>query len=190
MTLYTLDYNQVASKESILWQMYSRNNLYKFNTTHGTVDATDIIKRVNAKRVLDYGCGYGHSLDSISNIVSVQKYDPFVPEFSTRPTGKYDLVVAYNVLGCVETECFDEVMDDLYSLTGKLLLLNIPCNGFYHRDKDWYLDKFENNSKFKLLSSNYTEETFTSIRTNTATKEVISSITVDKKYLFAILSIK
>tara|TARA_R110000868_G_scaffold96894_1_gene266516 strand:+ start:88 stop:663 length:576 start_codon:yes stop_codon:yes gene_type:complete len=187
MTLYTLDYNEVSKTQTILWQKFSRNNLYKFNTKDGLVDATDIIKYVNATSVLDYGCGFGHSLDSISNIVTVQKYDPFVPEFTTRPTGKYDLVVAYNVLSCVETICFDDVIDDLYQLTGKLLLLNIPCSGFYNRDKDWYLNYFNDSIKFKLKTSNYTEETVISTRINSNTKKVISSASFEQNYLFILL---
>lgn len=190
MSLYTLDYNQLANKQPISWQMNSRNNLYKFNVTSDTViDATDIIKHVNATSVLDYGCGYGHALDSISNIVSIKKYDPFVSEFITRPTGKYDLVVAYNVLNVVETDCFDDVMEDLYQLTRKILLLNISCDGFYNRKKNWYLDKFESNNKFKLSASNYTEIRLTNTITNRITNEVISFKTLDKNYLFAILKI-
>lgn len=51
-------------------------------------------------RILDYGGGNGllarHLRDA--GFTSVQTYDPFVAEHSTPPTGRFDLVVAFEVL--------------------------------------------------------------------------------------------
>jgi 2-polyprenyl-6-hydroxyphenyl methylase/3-demethylubiquinone-9 3-methyltransferase len=50
--------------------------------------------------VIDYGCGRGTMAARLRELhwTNVTNYDPFVPEFSQRPTCKADLVVAVEVL--------------------------------------------------------------------------------------------
>jgi hypothetical protein len=186
--LYTVDYNELVQSRPDVWRAGSRNNIYKFDTTSGTISISQMLKLLEASSVLDYGCGYGHAMDEVPDSIVVTKYDPFVPEFSSRPTGKSDVVVAYNVLGCIEPECFDNVMDDLCQLTNKFLVLMIPVEGFYDRDQDWYLDKFNQSDKFKVLSSNYKDELITIITTNRITGKD-SKYAYDKKHLFVLLEV-
>ncbi len=50
-------------------------------------------------RILDYGGGNGKlaELMHASGFKSVDTYDPFVPQFSARPVGHYDLIVSFEV---------------------------------------------------------------------------------------------
>lgn len=74
--------------------------------------------------ILDYGCGKGTLAEAlVGSGLDVTEYDPGVPGKDTPPSGKYDLVVALDVLEHIEPECFDAVMADLKRLTGKLLFV-------------------------------------------------------------------
>lgn len=186
--LYTVDYNEITQDRPDFWRAGSRNNVYNFDTSSGILTINQVLKLLEASSVLDYGCGYGHGTDTVPDTVTITKYDPFVPEFSSRPTSKSDVVVSYNVLGCVENECFDNVVDDLYQLANKFLVLNIAVPGFYDRDQDWYLDYFNLSTKFKVLSSNLKDELITII-TNDRVTGTVSKYAYDKKYLFVLLQI-
>jgi 2-polyprenyl-6-hydroxyphenyl methylase/3-demethylubiquinone-9 3-methyltransferase len=50
--------------------------------------------------ILDYGCGAGRlaSLLREQGFDHVENYDPFVKEFSTRPKGRFDCVVSFEVM--------------------------------------------------------------------------------------------
>ena len=51
-------------------------------------------------RILDYGGGTGLLAQHLraAGFTSVETYDPFVTEHATRPTGRFDLVLAFEVL--------------------------------------------------------------------------------------------
>ena len=70
-----------------------------------------------ADRILDYGCGNGLFITFLKNkgYRNVTGYDPFVPEYSERPQGSFDCVIANDVIehsddvrGIVE-DCADDV---------------------------------------------------------------------------------
>jgi 2-polyprenyl-6-hydroxyphenyl methylase/3-demethylubiquinone-9 3-methyltransferase len=50
-------------------------------------------------RILDYGCGNGSTIRFMKELglQNVDGYDPFVAEYQTRPSGRYDLVLAVEV---------------------------------------------------------------------------------------------
>lgn len=55
---------------------------------------------VRPRRLLDYGGGSGMmaSLLRHAGFAAVETYDPFVPRFSSRPEGRFDCIVSFEVL--------------------------------------------------------------------------------------------
>jgi len=58
-----------------------------------------LLKESKSIRILDYGGGSGHLAARLRSLgfADVYTYDPFVPESAARPTGKFDLVLSYEV---------------------------------------------------------------------------------------------
>lgn len=108
----------------------------------------EICRRLSVETMLDYGCGYGQqylmregadgkghrptdddfdpkgrSLLDILGVKSVFKYDPGIPNVSTEPTGKFDLVTCVQVLGCIPTIDLPWVIDRLYSFATKAVFV-------------------------------------------------------------------
>ena len=77
----------------------------------------DTIKQLNAKTILDYGCGTGTAFDSLRPEIETTNYDPFVPEFAKFPTGQFDVVVCFNVLNNVERNYMNAVLENIRDFT-------------------------------------------------------------------------
>ena len=75
----------------------------------------DLMRQLNTKKVLDYGCGKGTLTDMLPE---VQRYDPAIPQFSAPPAGA-DLVVCRDVMEHVEEDMIDAVLDDIKRLARK-----------------------------------------------------------------------
>lgn len=92
-----------------------------------TLVAEWIIK-LEAKSVLDYGCGKETLNDALGD-VNVTGYDPCI-EGLKAPPKPHDLVVCSDVLEHIEPECLDEVLDDIQRLATKgvfLLVAYLPA---------------------------------------------------------------
>jgi hypothetical protein len=61
---------------------------------------TVLTQQVRPARILDYGGGNGLLAQSLrdAGFAHVECYDPFVPRFSTKPAGRFDAVVCFEVL--------------------------------------------------------------------------------------------
>ena len=84
-----------------------------------------IIEEYDIKTALDYGCGKG-TLSGFLPQVEWTNYDPGVEEFSTFPTGQFDMVVSSDVLEHIEPPYLDNVLDAMRSLTRDVLAADIP----------------------------------------------------------------
>lgn len=84
----------------------------------------DLATMVGTIDVLDYGCGKGTLAKAIPEL-NIVGYDPAIPECSTPPAGKYDVVVCTDVLEHVEPHSVNAVLDDLVRITGRALLVVI-----------------------------------------------------------------
>lgn len=86
-----------------------------------------VIDELGCKNVLDYGCGRNaDKLDPLPSKewgVPVSWYDPAVPRFSQRPSGKSDLVVMCQVLSAVPTQDREAVIRDVYAHARKAVFL-------------------------------------------------------------------
>ena len=71
--------------------------------------------------VLDYGTGKGLLVDRLKkelpSSIHVTGYDPAVERWSTKPTGKTDILTCLDVLEHVEIDFIDKVIKDIESLT-------------------------------------------------------------------------
>lgn len=77
-----------------------------------------LLDRINAGSLLDYGCGSRRSLLEtlkLSESVVYEGYDPAVPQYADRPAPA-DLVCCIDVLEHIEPELLDNVLDDLCEL--------------------------------------------------------------------------
>lgn len=78
-----------------------------------------LIESLNCARVIDYGCGKGAlgKFIQASTGIETQFYDPYVPEFSTRPDGRFDLLVNTDVLEHIPENSLLSVLDDMKSFS-------------------------------------------------------------------------
>jgi len=154
MKLYSIDYNEQQKRLPPRTRHYSRNNFYVFYRENDQVDIDHYVEKHEIKSIIDYGCGYGHATDHLG--IETQKFDPFIPEFERYPDKSADLVVAYNVLNVVEDQYIHDVINELYNLSKKIVLINVAVreNAFYgKRTIDYYIQTLQNvyNEKFEII---------------------------------------
>ncbi|HEY6021419.1 MAG TPA: hypothetical protein VIY48_16385 [Candidatus Paceibacterota bacterium] len=106
-----------------------------------------IIEDYDIESILDYGCGKGLQYEWVfpptpvmqdgSEIImpegmsieqywgqEVTKYDPGVPKFEAKPTGKYDLVLCTHVLGCIPLQDLRSwVLDEIFGYANKFVYI-------------------------------------------------------------------
>ena len=114
--------------------MYGNNTRYNFCFVENGIKyvndvyAEDIINELKPRTVLDYGSGYGLASERLQSMfpdITFFNYEPFVPKFSNKPTGSFDLVICHKVLRAVEPEFRDSVLDEIYSLSSKYVALSL-----------------------------------------------------------------
>lgn len=140
-TLYSLSHQEENILAHQINPMWGVNNNYHFSFT--SLDS--FIKLTQPKSIMDYGCGKGFALDQLKlkfpNIDMIN-YDPFYSKHSSFPTTPCELVISYNVLQDVELNFLDQVIEQIYNLSTKniLLLMN-----FYESkgqtSVDWWRNK-------------------------------------------------
>lgn len=85
----------------------------------------EIAKRVDAKTILDYGCGPSRGISRYLPR-TVRDYDPGV-EGLDAPPRQADLVVCVHTLEHVEPDCLDEVVNHLQWLARKAVFVVVSC---------------------------------------------------------------
>lgn len=84
-----------------------------------------IIENLQAKTVLDYGCGQSRLADRIAEAAGVKcfRYDPSIDEISRMPEGRYDFVICTDVMEHVkEDDCVDVIRH----------IKSLSDNAFFH----------------------------------------------------------
>lgn len=84
----------------------------------------DFAQKLNTRDILDYGCGKATLQKGIP--FPIQNYDPCNPEYERRPSPA-EIVICTDVLEHIEIGCLADVLNDLASLTKKMLLVNVAC---------------------------------------------------------------
>ena len=98
-------------------QLHSTGGYGKVGSMFGE-QVSRLLTKLNARSLLDYGCGSRRSLLETLNLppgAVYEGYDPCVPEYSADPLPA-DLVVCIDVLEHIEPELLDNVLDHLASL--------------------------------------------------------------------------
>jgi len=78
-----------------------------------------IIKTFKPKSILDYGCGKGKLMESISKEhpeIKCYNYDPSICKFSTIPIDHVDMIINTDVLEHIPEEDIDDVLQHISSL--------------------------------------------------------------------------
>ena len=75
--------------------------------------------------ILDYGCGQSRLVDvlDLGYPAKLVRYDPAIPEVSTRPAEVFDLLINIDVLEHIEEKDLDEVIADMRSLCRNALII-------------------------------------------------------------------
>ena len=109
--------------------------------------------------MLDYGCGKAQFHDASWNAV---KYDPAIPKFSTRPTGRFDLVISTDVLEHIPEEHIENTIADIFNYSDRWVFVSVCCreakeilpNGMNAhatvKPESWWKDKFSKYKNYKL----------------------------------------
>jgi hypothetical protein len=89
-----------------------------------------LVKQSNISTALDYGCGKARAwkerdLQRLWKLSKVGLYDPGVDQYSTKPEGKYDLVLCMDVMEHIPEHLVDEVLADICSYACKAVFFNI-----------------------------------------------------------------
>lgn len=95
----------------------------------------EVIDRVGATSILDYGCGKGKQYNTAFNVEADGKslvewwgiqptlYDPGVRAHAAEPKGKFDLVICVQVLGSIPRADLPWVIDRLYGFANKAVFV-------------------------------------------------------------------
>lgn len=83
------------------------------------------IRLLAPRSILDYGCGQSRLVDvlDLGYPAKLVRYDPAIPEMSTRPAEVFDLLINIDVLEHIEEKDLDEVIADMRSLCRNALII-------------------------------------------------------------------
>jgi hypothetical protein len=104
---------------------YGRHRHLYLHDTHRRLAHT--LDRPEQATWLDYGCGKGGFIDQIRPLglfSAITGYDPAVASFSTRPTGRFDLVTCLDVLDTVEANFLDAVLEDVAQYSAQVAVFD------------------------------------------------------------------
>lgn len=97
-------------------------------------DVTRLTSDLNARTMLDYGCGRGEqyecayllkpgepplTIQEHLRLESIAKFDPGYPPFADDPVGKFDLVICTQVLGSIPISDLPWVLDKMAGYASK-----------------------------------------------------------------------
>jgi len=123
----------------------------------------DIARAVDAKTILDYGCGKGSLGRALSHLL-VMNYDPAMPGLDATPDPA-DLVVCTDVLEHIEPDCLNAVLDDLKRCALKAIFMTVatrPAKKFLPDGRNahliqeplrWWLPKIVERWDLRMLNA-------------------------------------
>jgi hypothetical protein len=113
-----------------------------------------LIDELKPSSIIDFGCGQSSLADELAKATGARtaRYDPAIPEHSTKPEGKFDLLVNVDVLEHVPEEELEPIIAEMASFaknaiividTGPAVLV-LPDGRNAHvtqQDQDWWAMK-------------------------------------------------
>lgn len=107
----------------LIREVHSNSGKWSGNSLSGHIGRIQsFIDSNKAETLLDYGCGKAKYHPEYWNIA---KYDPGVEEYSTKPSGTFDIVICTDVMEHVEIEYVDQVLDEIFAYADKLVYICI-----------------------------------------------------------------
>jgi|TARA_R100001530_G_scaffold84337_1_gene58766 uncharacterized protein YlzI (FlbEa/FlbD family) len=123
----------------------------------------DIIHRNKYKHILDYGSGKAKFHKLLFNTsktpgaplnINIVPYDPAYEPFSTKPTGKFELVLCIDVMEHVQEDKVEEVLEDIFSFANDVfitiscypatqILLNGKNAHYTIKESEWWKEKLK-----------------------------------------------
>lgn len=111
--------------KSLQTEFHNSTPEYGISSTKHVEDILSLSKSVGSRDILDYGCGKACLQKGLP--FPIQNYDPCMSEYDLNPIPA-QIVVCTDVLEHIEIDCLKDVLDDLQSLTLKVLFLNVACH--------------------------------------------------------------
>lgn len=123
-------------------------------------------QKFGSTSLLDHGTGKGGLVQSLSkhleNSFKTEGYDPAVPEYSNKPTDKYDIVTSVDVLEHIGIGEIDNILKEISGLTNRFFFFCIdllPASKktkdnrnahFLVAPSDWWIQKIK--QQFRIIS--------------------------------------
>lgn len=83
-----------------------------------------LLKDLKAHRLLDFGCGKGTLGKKLQSLgYDVTFYDPYVPEFSAEPKGKFDTVLCTDVMEHIPKCLLPELVENLSRFSDNIIFV-------------------------------------------------------------------
>lgn len=98
-------------------QLHINNTSWGSSARLRTMGALSLIDAVDAKMILDYGCGKG--LMKKQTGVEMDEYDPAISDKQIIPKSSYDIVICTDVMEHVEPQYVDAVLKEINSLASR-----------------------------------------------------------------------
>jgi len=126
-------------------------------------------EEIDAKTVLDYGCGKGFLGEILGHPDWLREYDPAIPGKETAPLTVSDLVVCTDVLEHIEPDLLDSVLEHINQCARSLVFIvisvipatkNLPDGRNAHvslHDADWWKKKLGEKFAIKTWNDQGTE---------------------------------
>ncbi len=87
---------------------------------------SELISELGIETVMDYGCGKGNwheEMEEMWEIPPITPYDPAFAPFSTKPHGKFDLVICTDVLEHCDKQDLPWIVDEICDYSTKAVYL-------------------------------------------------------------------
>ena len=144
---------------------YERKNSMKYLLTL-PVAVSCSKSEFGSTSLLDHGTGKGGLVQSLRKRIEdnfkIDGYDPAVPEFSNKPTDKYDIVTSVDVLEHIGISEIDSILNEISEVTEKFFFFCIdllPASKktkdnrnahFLVAPSDWWIQKIK--QQFRIIS--------------------------------------
>lgn len=139
-------------------------------TEYGTISkqyapiVSQLINKFQVTQLLDYGCGRGNLAKHLQcdHQLTIQQYDPAVPEFAGEPI-PMQMVACIDVLEHIEPECLDEVLNDIKRCTNAIAFLTVATGPaqktlsdgrnahLIQEPMEWWFDKIASRFEIQTL---------------------------------------